>query len=91
MTNTLHTKKTNLHKHTKPPYTHNIHPTHNTCTQVDVTLPPPPPGRKWCRVVDTNLPAPRDFTPGGNRGVDAKYGVQGFSSILLIAKPASEQ
>ncbi len=53
-----------------------------------VTLPPPPPGRKWCRLVDTNLPPPKDFTPGGNSGVDGVYGVQAFSSIVLIAKQA---
>ena len=40
-----------------------------------------------CRLVDTNLPAPRDFTPGGNKGVDAVYGVAPFSSIILMAKP----
>lgn len=55
---------------------------------INVTLPKPPSGRKWCRLVDTNLPAPKDFTPGGNNGVDPSYGVQGFSSIVLIAKPA---
>jgi len=55
--------------------------------QVDVGLPPAPSGTRWCRLVDTNLPAPRDFTPGGNRGVDAKYGVQGFSCIVLVANP----
>jgi isoamylase len=38
--------------------------------------------------VDTNLPGPRDFTPGGNKGVDSSYGIQGYSSIVLIAKPA---
>ena len=52
--------------------------------KIDVTLPRAPDGKRWCRVVDTNLPAPRDFTPGGNKGVDRVYGVQGFSSIMLI-------
>lgn len=56
--------------------------------QVDVSLPAPPAGRKWCRLVDTNLPSPKDFTPGGNAGVSASYGVQAFSCIVLIAKPA---
>jgi isoamylase len=55
-------------------------------SQVSVGLPPAPGGKRWCRVVDTNLPAPRDFTPGGNKGVEAKYGIQPFSSIILIAK-----
>ncbi|GFH19984.1 Aamy domain-containing protein [Haematococcus lacustris] len=53
---------------------------------VEASLPAPPPGRRWCRLVDTNLPPPRDFTPGGNNGVEPKYGVQAYSSILLIAK-----
>jgi isoamylase len=58
------------------------------CTQpqVKVSLPSPPNGQKWCRVVDTNLPSPKDFTPGGNGGVDPTYGVQGFSSVMLVAK-----
>lgn len=54
--------------------------------QVRVPLPPPPPGHKWCRVVDTALPAPRDITPGGNKGVESSYGVQPYSAILLVAK-----
>ncbi|KXZ44609.1 hypothetical protein GPECTOR_64g103 [Gonium pectorale] len=54
---------------------------------VAVGLPRPPPGRKWARLVDTNLPPPKDFTPGGNAGVDPTYSVQGFSCIVLIAKP----
>ncbi|GAX83904.1 hypothetical protein CEUSTIGMA_g11328.t1 [Chlamydomonas eustigma] len=56
--------------------------------KVDVGLPPAPSGKKWCRVVDTNLPAPRDFTEGGNNGVDSKYGIEAHSSIMLIAKDA---
>lgn len=55
---------------------------------MNVPLPPAGNGKKWCRVVDTNLPSPKDFTPGGNSGVDATYGVQAFSSIMLIAKDA---
>lgn len=61
-------------------------PPHTMATQVDAALPSPPGGKKWCRVVDTNLPSPKDFTPGGNAGVAAVYGVEAFSSILLIAK-----
>ena len=53
---------------------------------VDAGLPSPPAGHRWCRVVDTNLPSPKDFTPGGNAGVEARYGVQAFSAIMLIAK-----
>jgi isoamylase len=54
--------------------------------QVKATLPPPPQGKKWCRVVDTNLPSPKDFTSGGNSGVDMVYGIEAYSSIMLIAK-----
>ncbi|KAG2497653.1 hypothetical protein HYH03_004392 [Edaphochlamys debaryana] len=54
---------------------------------VDAHLPKPPAGRKWCRLVDTNLPTPKDFTPGGNAGVEPVYNVQAFSSIVLLAKP----
>lgn len=56
------------------------------CSQVDMTLPSAGDGKRWSRVVDTNLPSPKDFTPGGNAGVDAKYGVESYSSIMLIAK-----
>jgi isoamylase len=54
--------------------------------EVVCTLPPPPAGKKWCRVVDTNLPPPKDFTPGGNAGVDPVYGIQAHSTVLLLAK-----
>ncbi len=37
--------------------------------------------------MDTNLPSPKDFTPGGNKGVDATYGIQGHSCIVLVARP----
>ena len=54
--------------------------------EVKVGLPSPPRGKKWCRLVDTNLPTPRDWTPGGNGGVDSQYTIQAYSSVLLIAK-----
>jgi isoamylase len=41
------------------------------------------------RIVDTNLAPPKDFTVGGNKGVDAVYTLAPFSSILLVAKPSS--
>lgn len=53
---------------------HRPHTTHSPCfllahyIQVRVGLPEPPKGHKWCRVVDTNLASPKDFTPGGNAG-----------------------
>lgn len=55
---------------------------------LDIDLPPAPDGQKWCRLVDTNLPSPRDWTEGGNKGVDSVYCIHAFSSILLISKPA---
>lgn len=55
--------------------------------EVRVALPPPPPGQSWRRVVDTNLPPPRDFTPGGNAGVEAEYGVAAHAAIMLVSKP----
>lgn len=36
--------------------------------EVRATLPEAPAGKKWCRVVDTNLASPKDFTRGGNAG-----------------------
>jgi isoamylase len=38
--------------------------------------------------VDTNLPSPKDFTVGGNAGVEPEYGIQGYGAILLISKAA---
>uniref|UniRef100_A0A383WPZ9 isoamylase n=1 Tax=Tetradesmus obliquus TaxID=3088 RepID=A0A383WPZ9_TETOB len=54
--------------------------------QVPAHLPKPPPGRKWARLIDTNLPSPRDFTIGGNAGVEPVYGVAPHSAIVLITK-----
>ncbi|KAF5827337.1 glycoside hydrolase superfamily [Dunaliella salina] len=54
--------------------------------KVDAPLPLPPSGKKWCRIVDTNLSSPKDFTVRGNNGVEAVYGVESFASIVLIAK-----
>ena len=53
---------------------------------IDAHLPRAPEGKTWRRVVDTNLQAPKDITPGGNKGVDPVYSVHPFSSILLVAK-----
>lgn len=55
--------------------------------EIKAPLPKPPQGRKWARLLDTNLPGPRDFTVGGNAGVDAAYGVAPHSAIVLISKP----
>lgn len=56
---------------------------------VEATLPPPPPGcGRWARLVDTNLPPPRDFTRGGNAGVEGGvYHVAPHSGVVLVGKP----
>lgn len=54
--------------------------------EVPMVLPPCAAGHHWCRVVDTNLQPPKDFTVGGNKGVDSIYTIAPFSSILLIGK-----
>jgi isoamylase len=53
-----------------------------------VDAPLPGPVGRWARLVDTALPAPRDFTPGGNRGgvTTASYGVQAHSCVVLVSK-----
>ena len=53
---------------------------------VDAALPPPPGGKSWHRVVDTNLPSPADFTPEGEPGCGARYNVAPRGAVLLIAK-----
>eukprot|EP00798_Chlamydomonas_sp_ICE-L_P009161 gene9161-16289_t len=45
-----------------------------------------PGGKKWSRVVDTNMAPPEDVTVEGNCGFDPIYGIEAFASILLIAK-----
>lgn len=53
-----------------------------------VDAPLPGPVGRWARLVDTALPSPRDFTPGGNRGgvTTASYGVQAHSCVVLVSK-----
>ncbi|BFI30036.1 isoamylase [Marchantia polymorpha subsp. ruderalis] len=54
---------------------------------VKTVLPRPPDGKRWFRVVDTNLPSPADFVSEGVEGVEESYNIAPFSSILLLAKP----
>ncbi|KAK9865482.1 hypothetical protein WJX84_005686 [Apatococcus fuscideae] len=54
--------------------------------EIPIVLPPCGDGNHWCRVVDSNLPAPKDFTIGGNKDVDSAYTIAPFSSILLMGK-----
>uniref|UniRef100_A0A5B7BHN1 isoamylase n=1 Tax=Davidia involucrata TaxID=16924 RepID=A0A5B7BHN1_DAVIN len=53
---------------------------------VRVTIPSPPPKRRWFQVVDTNLESPDDFVPEGVPGIGKTYNVAPYSSILLEAK-----
>ena len=53
---------------------------------VQIKLPPPPSGRQWYRVADTNLLSPDDFCEEGVAGVGAHYNVAPFSSVMLHAK-----
>eukprot|EP01023_Acetabularia_acetabulum_P024560 TRINITY_DN23696_c1_g1_i2.p2 TRINITY_DN23696_c1_g1~~TRINITY_DN23696_c1_g1_i2.p2 ORF type:complete len:227 (-),score=29.34 TRINITY_DN23696_c1_g1_i2:238-918(-) len=54
--------------------------------EIPFRLPSPAANKKWSRVVDTNLPPPRDINPEGNAGVDSTYKIQPFSSIILMMK-----
>jgi isoamylase len=53
-----------------------------------VDAPLPGPVGRWARLIDTALPSPRDFTPGGNKGgvTTASYGVQAHSCVVLVNK-----
>lgn len=54
---------------------------------VENSLPRPRDGKRWHRVVDTNLSSPRDFDAEGARGIDgAVYRVAPYSAILLEEK-----
>lgn len=53
---------------------------------VKVSIPPPPPKRRWLRVVDTNFESPDDFVPQGLPRIGSTYNVAPHSSILLEAK-----
>ncbi len=54
---------------------------------VKSVVPPPPSGKYWYRVVDTNLPSPEDFVVGGVPGVKGVYKMAPYSGVLLHAKP----
>ena len=49
-------------------------------------LPPAPGGTCWHRIVDTNLPAPKDFTAEGRVLNERKYNIAPFSALLLQAQ-----
>jgi len=53
---------------------------------VDAALPAPPHGKRWARVVDTNLPSPEDFIAEGKFGVESRYNVAPRASVILVAK-----
>ena len=50
-------------------------------------MPPPPQGKAWFRVADTNLPAPKDFDPAADRRIEGSmYNVAPFSSVVMVAR-----
>ena len=58
-------------------------------SDVCLTLPDPPSGSFWSRVVDTNLAPDRAFVAGGNKGVESNYCFAGRSAVVLVSKPLS--
>lgn len=54
---------------------------------VKSVVPPPPSGKCWYRVVDTNLPSPDDFVVGGVPGVKKVYEMAPYSGVVFHAKP----
>ncbi|KAH6837974.1 isoamylase 3 [Perilla frutescens var. hirtella] len=54
---------------------------------VKASIPSPPQGRRWFRVVDTNLESPSDFVPDGVAGIKETYNLAPYSCIILEAKP----
>ncbi|KAK4483937.1 hypothetical protein RD792_011146 [Penstemon davidsonii] len=53
---------------------------------VKAIVPSPPQGRRWLRVVDTNLESPNDFVSEGVPGIEDTYNTAPYSSIVLEAK-----
>jgi len=54
---------------------------------VEASLPPPPQGKAWFRVADTNLSAPKDFDPAADRRIEGSmYNVAPFSSMVMVAR-----
>ena len=53
---------------------------------LDFALPPLPQGHRWCRVIDTALPAPDDFADPAAPIVDHHYTVAARSAVVLTAK-----
>jgi len=52
-------------------------------------LPPPRPGRRWFRAIDTSLPPPNDIAePGGEEPLSdqAKYCVHSRTSVVLLGR-----
>lgn len=53
---------------------------------VDAALPSPPNGKRWARIVDTNLPSPEDFIVKGKFGVESRYNVAPRGCVILMSK-----
>lgn len=56
---------------------------------VNATLPSPPLGKSWYRLVDTNLPSPNDFVDEGLKMLEQVYSMAPFSCIVLQAMSSS--
>merc|ERR1739848_370983 len=55
---------------------------HDYC--VENILPKASGGKKWHRIVDTNLPSPRDFDAEGTRVIEGReYRVAPYSALIL--------
>ncbi|XP_028554414.1 isoamylase 3, chloroplastic isoform X1 [Dendrobium catenatum] len=52
-----------------------------------IAVPSPPNGKRWHRVVDTNLESPKDFVSEGELFNGSVYNMAPYSSIILEAKP----
>ncbi|PKA50791.1 Isoamylase 3, chloroplastic [Apostasia shenzhenica] len=54
---------------------------------VKTVVPSPPNGKRWHRVVDTNLESPEDFVPEGVLFNGSGYNMAPYSSIIFESKP----
>ena len=54
---------------------------------IENALPAAGGGKQWHRVVDTNLPSPRDFDSEGSRKIEGtKYNIAPYSALVLVEK-----
>ena len=56
----------------------------------DYSIPEPPSGKKWLRIIDTHLPSPEDIQPEDTAieiSPAQKYNVKDKTIVVLISKP----